>query len=137
MLRRGVALALNPNFVLAAVVTVLLFGIGAVLAIVLAGGGIDVQLARAGIITTMLAPTIVALVAILQGAKLSEDVRGVHEQVNGHLDKHMELSANQSSATAHAAARTAEAATRALESVTANAVASEAIAAAEDERHSS
>lgn len=111
--------ALNPNFVLAAVVVTLTLGTGAVLAIVLAGGPLDATIARAGLITAMLAPTVAALIAILQGsanqheiAQARQDVSATKDLVNGHLDKHMQLQADASSATAQAAQATAEAAVK-------------------------
>jgi len=75
---------LNPNFVLAGVVAVIALAGGALVAIFLAGGTETAELARAGLIAAMVAPTVTSLLALLAGNRAHEQVATVAEKVNGH-----------------------------------------------------
>lgn len=75
---------LNPNFVLAGVVAVLALAGGAVVAIFLAGGTETAQLARAGLIVAMVAPTVTGLMALLAGNRAHQQATGLAKRLNGH-----------------------------------------------------
>lgn len=82
---------LNATVLLAGLVAVVLITVGAVVAIFLAGGPLDAQLARAGIVTAITGSVIVSLVTLLMAGraevKSAAAVAGTQantESINGH-----------------------------------------------------
>lgn len=73
----------NRTYILIALVVLVMFGIGAYLAIFAAGGTVEQQTVRAGLVTTLLAPVIGVLALLLQQGAQQQQLNGQQEQLNG------------------------------------------------------